>query len=199
MHLSILIPTIVQRKDQCYELVTYLENQIRQYDPASEIAEVLIFSDNASDWTIGNKRNILIEEALGEYVCFVDDDDWVPDYYISKILDTIVDSKKNNEALDCIGIRGRLFCHSTAGTLLYEKDFLHSIKYDKYMEDINIYYRPPNHLCPIRKDIASKYRFPSINFGEDTDWAMKMQKDSALKKEKFIDDVMYHYNFLLTK
>ena len=72
MKLSILIPTLFSRKEKFCNLMTILSSQ------ANDEVEVVINRDNGEK-SIGEKRNELLKEATGEYVCFVDDDDMVDD------------------------------------------------------------------------------------------------------------------------
>jgi glycosyltransferase involved in cell wall biosynthesis len=134
--------------------------------------------------SIGEKRNRLIEMACGDYVVFVDDDDNVPDYYLIEILNAI------KTGPDCVGIRG---------VIKYEKPddnhdtvFIHSLRYPQD-EDVNIYAkgRPPNHLNPIKREIAATVKFPDKNWAEDKDWAESLYY--KLKTEKMIEKVMYVY------
>jgi glycosyltransferase involved in cell wall biosynthesis len=187
MILSILISSLFSRQTRCRSLAEFIDNQIEDLMLNDDI-EVLIFPDN-KEWKVGEKRNLLLEKSIGDYICFVDDDDWVSDDYIKLIVEGI----KNND-VDCIGFKGMYNADNRD-----IKEFIHSIKYNKYYEDANYYYRPPNHLNPIKRDIAIKYKFPTINFGEDTDWAMQICNSGELKKEHYIDKVLYYYNFISNK
>src|SRR5688572_3266855 len=46
--------------------------------------EIIAYWNNG-ERPIGKIRQDLLAEAKGEYVCFIDDDDWVPDYYLDEI------------------------------------------------------------------------------------------------------------------
>ncbi len=108
--LSILIRTIVGREEKFNALWWKLEHQryllIKLY--GEDNVEMLFEKDN-KEISVGAKAQKLIERASGMFVCFIDDDDDVPEYYISKILSAI----KNNIDLDCIGFR--IECKGTAG------------------------------------------------------------------------------------
>jgi len=132
------------------------------------------------------KRNELLAQANGMFTVFVDDDDEVSKDYILAIITAI----KSNPSIDCIGIKGKLISKS-----LRDKEFIHSIKYTEYSEDEQFYYRPPNHLNPIRADISKQIKFPVLNSGEDFDWAMQLVKKKLLNTEIFIDKVLYYYIF----
>lgn len=181
---SILIATLDNRKKQFDILHTHLLNQIKLNHLKRDV-EILVFPDNG-EYPIGLKRNELMNEANGLFTAFIDDDDWVSDDYIISIVDTI----KTNPNLDCIGIKGRLISKT-----LGDKDFIHSIKYVSYCEDANNYYRPPNHLNPVRKSLVQKYLFPISNYGEDFDWAMKLCKNKVFSNEVFIDKILYYYYY----
>ena len=40
-----------------------------------------------------------------------------------------------------------------------------------------VYFGPPYHLNPIRREIAYRYKFEDINYSEDIDWAMRICRD----------------------
>lgn len=177
--LSILIPTLPARISTYVVLLNNIRDQIKKGKFESDV-EVLSLMDCKS-MTIGDKRNKLIDMSSGEYVVFIDDDDNVPDYYIREILSAI------KESPDCVGIRGVIKYENDAKTV-----FIHSLRYPQD-EDINIYAkgRPPNHLNPIKREIACTVKFPDQNWAEDTCWANGIY--FKLKTEKMIDKVMYVY------
>jgi hypothetical protein len=57
------------------------------------------------------------------------------------------------------------------------------------------YYRLPGHLTPLRKSSIGNIRFSDKNLGEDADFASTLYRLKALRKEAFIDKVLYHYRF----
>lgn len=186
--LSILITTLETRKTQFEALQAELERQIREHN-LSEDVELLHFSDNF-DYPVGLKRNVLLESAQGLFTVFVDDDDLISENYVKLIMDII----KESPEIDCIGITGQVISND-----LGNKVFLHSIRYPVYSEDTQYYYRPPNHLNPIKAAIAKQFKFPVVNRGEDFDWAMQLCKSNLLKKEIFINQIIYYYIFEWSK
>ena len=179
---SILICTLESRKELFDKLHSHLLKQIN--DNNFKDVEILYFSDN-KDYPVGIKRNTLIDQANGDYVSFIDDDDEVSDNYVKLIHDAIQDRE-----VDCVGIKGLL-----VSEILGTKEFIHSLKYTSYFEDWNYYYRPPNHLNPIKKEKIQDIRFPYTNCGEDTNWAMQVCGSGVLKEETFINEILYYYNF----
>jgi hypothetical protein len=182
MKLSILIPTIESRQKQFQKLKKELERQISENLLFKEV-EIIHLLDN-KEYSIGFKRNKLINTAKGKFVVFVDDDDHVCDDYVLLIYQAII----NNPGIDCIGIKGMITFRKRMPRI-----FIHSLKYKEYFSKGKTYFRPPYHLNPIKHEIAKKYRFEDINYSEDIDWAMKILSDNVLKKEYFINKVIYYY------
>ena len=187
MKLSILIPTIPSRKEMFDKLIKEL---VRQQTKYGDLVEILAC---AEDKKIGAKRNTLLDHTGGEYLCFIDDDDWVSNTYIDDIFDAIKSSP------DCVSLRGVITWDGTNPEI-----FEHSIKYPAYIDHtmpVNgiKYERYPNHLNAIKSEIAKQFRFPETNFGEDTDWATQIKESGLLKKEVYIDKVLYHYQYIRNK
>ena len=179
--LSILIPAMPARKEMLDGLIVLLKAQIGNLP-----IEICI---NDFNETIGTKRNQLLAAAEGEYLCFIDDDDIVADDYIYLIVNAL---KRDHP--DCCSLNGVI---TTDGQ--NAKIFTHSIKHTRYFEQDNVYYRPPNHLNVIKSEIAKCFKFPEINFGEDTDWAMQICNSGMLKKESTIEGILYYYKYITNK
>ena len=179
MKLSVLICTIVERKTVFNILIAEL-NKLR--DGNSEI-EILSECDN-KEMSIGAKRNLLLSKAKGDYVCSIDDDDWIDSEYFIKILQAL------ERDPDCVQMIGMM---NTDG--FNQKRFEHSISHFQYFENHDVYYRYPNHLNPIKRGIAIQFKFPEQNFGEDTNWATQIRDSGLLQTEASIDKVIYHYRY----
>lgn len=80
--LSILICSLDERKDKLKKLTDILNKQ------TNDNVEILANVDNRTK-SVGMKRNELVKEAQGQYVCFIDDDDEIAPNYIPKIMDAI--------------------------------------------------------------------------------------------------------------
>ena len=178
--LSILILSMNRRKQYLDRLLNIIEPQ------KTNDVEVLTNIDDGEK-SIGTKRNELLKQSGGDYICFVDDDDMVSADYIEKIL-TALESKP-----DCVGIH-----------LLHKEDGIlrgltyHSLKYDTWWDEVNNensnlknYYRNPNHLNPVRRDYALQTGFPEINNGEDKWYSQNILK--FLKTEEYIETPIYEY------
>jgi cellulose synthase/poly-beta-1,6-N-acetylglucosamine synthase-like glycosyltransferase len=177
MHkLSILIPSLEDRKPKLEQLKSELASQIGKRN-----VEVLSLSDNRQ-MSIGQKRNMLLTQSTGEYVSFVDDDDMVSPDYIEKVLNALT---KNP---DCSSLTGEIVFSDG-----YSRPFIHSLRYTQWIDDHEgkVYYRPPNHLNAVRRAIAVQVGFPPWNSGEDRSFSMGIRH--FLKKEEWIDGVIYNY------
>ncbi len=178
---SILICTIEEREESYEKLCTKLKNQIDKLGLKDHI-EILSCKDKKNEHSIGHKRNKLIEESNGKYVQFIDDDDDIHDNFIQMI------HEKLQQHPDCVSLTGIITTNGTNA-----KTFIHSLAYNKYFEHNNTYFRPPNHLNPIKRSVAVQFNFPEKNFGEDTDWAMAIARSGLLKTEEVINTPYYFY------
>ena len=170
-------------------LLAKLTSQIQSLNLENRI-EIIWFSDRAEAHSIGFKRNVLLSLAQGTYVNFLDDDDMVSDHYIEMIYQKIMMSP------NVIELRGILTWNGQNPQL-----FIHSIRYDSYFHRNEngkvVYYRYPNHLNTMLREIAQKFKFPETgplgNQGEDKNWATQIAHSKLLKKEESIDIPYYYY------
>ena len=179
---SILICTLDERTESFTKIYNKLQTQIKANN-LNDYVEVLFFKDNREQ-SIGFKRNALLKESHGEYICFVDDDDDVHDLYIPMIYEKLLQKP------DCVNLTGIITTNGKNPTL-----FIHSIQYNKYYTENGVYLRPPNHLNPIKRSIATQFLFPETNFGEDAQWAIAIQRSGLLKNEATIAVPYYFYQY----
>ena len=186
--LSILIPTLSSRADQCMSLVDKMLDQVEKGNYIGLVEIVTLYDDGEK--SIGTKRNELIQMAKGEYVCFIDDDDDIAINYIYLLMEGI------EKGVDCCSLRGVITWDGTKPEF-----FEHSIRYNSYSTTDNMikYERFPNHLNCIKKSIANQIIYPEINHGEDTDFAHKLYASGLIKTEHYIDNILYHYKFITNK
>lgn len=177
---SILICTLEERFEVFEHIFSKVSDQIAKLNLQDQV-EILYIKDNRGI-SIGTKRNRLLDQSKALYVSFLDDDDDVHEDYIKLIYDKLL------EKPDCVSLSGIISYHGQ-----HSKLFIHSLKYDHYFEENGIYYRPPNHWNPIRRDIACQFKFPEINYGEDTCWAMEICRSKLLKTEVIIEEPYYFY------
>ena len=155
-------------------LLEQLEIQLQ----GSDQVEIIYLSDSG-ELTTGSKRQKLLESAKGEYVVFVDDDDYVSENYIEAILKALernpdVVTFKLKYTTDMKNFKPCFFG-------LFNKDY----NFDEYFE------RMPNHLCPVRRELALKVGYSPITFGEDADYARRLRPH--LRVDARIYDYLYTY------
>lgn len=174
--LSILTCSLISRKKLLNRLDKCLLPQTKYITEVETLANV-----DSGEKTIGQKRNELLYAAKGEYVVFVDDDDLVSPRYVQNILNAI-----SYKSPDCCGIEGEVVLSKQI-----KKKFMHSLKYKEWFEDENGYYRSPNHLNPIKREIALNVGFENISHGEDKIFSQKILP--FLQTEVYIKGPIYLY------
>lgn len=191
MKLSLLIPTLPKRAALLGRLQTQLWGQVLPYAGNVE----LLIDDSIYD-TIGEKRNRLMQRVTGEYVASIDDDDRISENYIKLLMWGIgngVDACSLRGIITFDGINPAYFEHS----LLYR---LYETKEDAVFENGDIkYLRFHNHINCIKSSIAKQFKFPEINHGEDTDFATQIHNSGLIKTEHYINEVIYHYDYIQNK
>lgn len=205
IRLSILVCSLPNRKDFLKRLHDNLHAQIHfdhheyrgyGYRAWSEGEAIDLFVDDRPNPTIGEKRNHLLELAVSHqktpgYVAFIDDDDDVETNYIYHLTCGML----NN--VDCCSLRG-IITDDGKDPRLFEHSIIHKA-YETVSDPGGYgavkYLRYPNHLNTIRTSIASQFKFPDKNHGEDTDWATQVFNSRLLHSEHWIEPVIYLYKF----
>lgn len=177
---SILICSIFEREKLLQRLIAELNEQISKHKFHDAI-EILIQSDN-KEKTTGYKRNDLLSRATGDYIAFIDDDDMVSSDYIEKHL-IAIDSNP-----DVCSLEGIIYTN-----MKDPKTFIHSLEYSTWFEKNGIYYRNPNHLNCVKRDIALRVKFPNLITQEDRHYSIRLLP--YLKTEAIIPCPIYFYYY----
>lgn len=191
MILSLLIPTMFKRAGFLDILIREIGRQIYTLG-VSDIVEVVIDCDAGSDKggrSTGQKRNDLVKKAKGKYIVHVDDDDRLPPYYIEELL-TAAESDA-----DCFSISGVITTNGSNEKVWHiSKDMGYGAKFDAQGREY--YERFPNHICPMKREIALQVPFPHTTVGEDYAFATALRDAGLIKTEYRIDRFpMYFYDF----
>lgn len=178
--LSILIPCLERDWKNCEQLMIQLKH------PETETLTYL----NKGEHSIGYYRNELVSWAKTPYLCFVDADDKLPDYYLDLLLKAI----KTNP--DTVSLRGEITIDGGKPEI-----FEHSIKYNEWRTTNNKikYERYTNHLNCIKSEIAKQIKYPDIKFGEDHEYSKRLQASGLIKNEYYLNEIMYYYNYISKK
>ena len=184
MKFSILICTIPRRQVFLSDMIQNITQQIGE-----NTKDVEYIFDADENISVGEKRNRLLDKAKGDYIAFVDDDDTISTKYVDLVLEAI---KKKP---DVVGMVGAYYENGN-----FQAFFKHSIEYKSWNDNSEgkcKYTRPPNHLNPVKRDLALSIKFPSINIEEDRDYSMRLK--DLLKTESMIPIPIYMYNYSTVK
>lgn len=165
----------------------YYEYSVEGRSIGSEV-EIIIFEDVIKQ-SIGFKRNMLMREANGAYLSFVDSDDRIGENYFEHAFTGI------EKGVDACGLTGIITENGQN-----PKKFVHSFLYHDWYEKDNIYYRNTNHLNVIKSSIAKQMTFPEVNTGEDHSYSKQLYKSNLIGSEYWDEkEVLYYYDWISKK
>lgn len=175
MILSILICSHRFRKPICDRLIAILAPQLK---PELEDKVEILF--DLSDESTGKKRNGLVKDALGEYVWFINDGDWVSDTAVQDIL-TVVESKP-----DMVAFYGAVTINGKNPT-----DFFMSLDHitsaPLITGDKMVLLKTPSYIAPMKKSIIEKLPFGN----KASKWSKELVNSGLLKTQETIDKPLY--------
>ncbi len=179
MLLSILIPTINGREHLLNDLLDFIESQRKPY---VDITEIVVCKDN-KEISIGQKRQWLLDNCKGEYFVMIDDDDMIHPSYLDKVI-AALESKP-----DCIGYLESVVING------YQLVACHSDRWDGWANNAGgfNYVRTIFYKDVIKTSIAREIGFKDLRYGEDHDFSIRLKRSGLLKKEVFINEMMYYY------
>lgn len=184
--LSILIPTIDGRETAVRRLMGALVEQLRK-DGYMSLVDLQYDQDN-KEVSIGKKRDRMYKAALGKYSWQIDDDDW----FNPKIFRKAFPELLKHPDTDCVGFqeecsfdnkgKKQLACHSNI--------FSHwDSNVNGYDHVRTIFYKDI-----IRTEIAQTIGLADLRYGEDSEFSKRLKASGLLKKEFFINEIMYYYH-----
>jgi hypothetical protein len=179
--LSILIATLEQRRPLFEKLTADIREKFARICPGLRL-EILEERDSGQ-MSVGLKRRRLLNNTKGVYSAFIDDDDDVTDAYFEDFLACF------NEKKDVMRIRGQM----------HDQTFTHSLenKLSGMMWVDGVFVRLPNHLNPMRSEIARMIQFEDATRGEDLKWTIQLSKSGLLQSEYSSDPSRIHYKYNL--
>ena len=177
--LSILILTLPTRIDSYATLIKSLNQQVIENNLINRV-QILTLCDT-KEISVGEKRNILLNKSCGRYVCFIDDDDVIAPNYLIKIISAL--SSNADVVTFCGDYMENGIRTEFSISMVHRGNFNHP----------NMFYRLPNHLCPVKREIALSCQFTDKNYGEDSDYAEKI--NNYIKNEFHIQDKLYFYMY----
>lgn len=190
--LNILIPSIPSRKDKLTGLLIELRKQIayvRAIHPALGVAKIIVDDSKSfldGGLSIGKKRESLVRQTQGKYLCFLDDDESIAPNYVETILRLCLEDK------DVCTFRSisKLDNYWTVIDMSLKNE-------NEQASDQDIIKRKPWHICPVRSDYAREILFPDINYGEDWVWFEKVLE--KCRNEAKTNAIIHQYNHSIKK
>lgn len=166
------------------ESMNILNKVLREYDKNNNNTFKIINIDTNKG--IANARNCGIQIALGNYIGFVDSDDWVD---IDMFLKMYTVAKNTNSEIVCCNFVNE---YNTFHQIFHQS---YSINQEQNLKNLLIGSIFPSLWCEIVK--RSLYLdngicfVPNINMGEDL--LVNIKLFLATKNISYIDDALYHY------
>jgi hypothetical protein len=179
--LSICVLTVPSRFVTSFPVI--IEKLARQAQ--GKAVEVLALLDNKCS-SIGRKRNLLLSHAKGRFITFVDDDDDIAYDYVTALLEAI----HQDPDVDCIVFDAWVTLDGGDGRLCR-----YGIEYEDH-DTPDAYYRKPNHICCLRRDIVGLVPFEDISYHEDFQWAKAIHP--RLQRQARIARTLYSYQYSST-
>lgn len=186
--ISILILSIPSRTESVTALMKKLEGQLGN----RRSVEILVLTDNRSQ-SISEKRNVLLQAARGQFVCFLDDDDGVANNYI----DLILKAAKENQSVDCITFDQFCSLDGEPMNVSFGIGNPHGQLWRNEEGLLGDIKRPPYHMCLFRREIAQSEEFRPMfaangqSYGEDFDWLIRLYP--KIQTEHHINEPLHMY------
>jgi glycosyltransferase involved in cell wall biosynthesis len=181
MKLAILIPTLPEPESQTYlkRLNAILDPQIAKY--SGQVTKII--DERGRHIPTGTKRNDMIAYCDADYMAFCDCDDVISKHYVKRLMEGI------DKGVDVV-----TFCGWMTTDGAHRVDFIIKLG-EKYEERGGKYYRFPNHITCMKRELVEKIKFPPVWNGEDYQWSKRINDLGLLKTEHHITDQLYHYDF----
>lgn len=150
--LSILMPTMVKREERFLPLVGGILAQAESCPWPVEVVGL----QNQGQKTIAEYREMLLRDARGDYVCFVDDDDAVSDDYVPEICAAL--TRDPDDAPDVVSFYQR--CTGTPAELtMFGLQYLGVPWHPLTVNGMLTYLRTFSHVQPLRAEVARQGTF----------------------------------------
>lgn len=176
---TILIPTIGQRAETFARLLDRLLPQLDEHEGRVRVRAYW----NNGEPSLGEIRDSLLGSVDTDYVSFIDDDDLVPEYFVSECVQAI------DQRPDKVGFKVAYYVN---GNLEEVAD--QSLRHERWYRDAaGLLCRDITHVGPIRTEIARRGSFARARRGRAEDKVWVKQVRPYTKTEVYVDKVMYDY------
>ena len=203
--ISILIPTLIERRDEYNTMIQGLYDQIEKHDLKDKI-EIISICDNRSI-SLCEKRNMLQRLSSGKYFVHLDDDDEFSCDYCERIIDHIQGLDKEYDVIgydQLAKVNGGRFIvkpHLDAALSLQPSGNQIDVNGQIKKGVIPEFYRFPWQFCLWNKRFKGVYRTESDSpspdkphMYEDLNWTKKIQLEHP-KDMSVVNFIGHVYNF----
>lgn len=171
---DILMASIPHRHDRLVPLLAELDRQMR---PGLSLR---ISYDNLV-LPVGEKYRRLLESSSAEYVCNLEDDDWIAPNYVAQI------TRGLEQHPDYVGFPVKWTSDGRAMIPV-----THSLRYSGWENTPNELTRDIVQFNPLRRELANLGQWAASN-NPDSEWADGVRASGLVRSEFWIDEPMYYY------
>lgn len=188
LQLSILIATTPERNERFTVLYNELMRQKTAFDTLHDtLGELEVVVNSGAKFldgglSIGKKREALVKDANGEYLCFLDDDESISPNYVETLM------RLCYQDADVCTFKAVVKMENFWA--LVDMKLIYTVN-DQLSPDYTVR-RPPWHICPVRSKFAKLFHFPDINAAEDFEWMKKVL--TRCTTEAHTDKIIFQYN-----
>lgn len=149
------------------------------------LVEILVESDDGQ-LSSGIKRQRLLEQARGEYVCYFDDDDWPAEDYLQQILEGCF------QCVDVVTFN-LMMTFRKGGRRIKNSE---TWRFGLHQNNRRLGKMSANHLCAWKRDIARRVAWcPVLGYADDQVWYQPLVAGRFAQREHHIDKILYHYRY----
>ncbi|MCI6998516.1 MAG: glycosyltransferase [Eubacterium sp.] len=152
---------------------------------------IILLENNSESHGPGPTRNIGLDHAIGEYIYFMDADDWIEDCLLQCVVNRM---QETNADIVQFGViyesndgNDSEYCWS--GKNVLTKDEIKRNFFDFWKEN-----RSSLWLHIFRREVVKTIRFENLIIGEDISYVMDALSNAD--KIAFIAKVLYHYRYV---
>lgn len=187
LFLSECLDSIKKQTYKDFEAIIYNDGST---DNSKEICEKIVQEDNRFKYYEqknqgpGTTRNNALKKASGDYICFVDSDDIVSEYYLERLYDAIVETDADISVCDLTRLSPSSFKILNKKPLILNKeDAITELIQERKLKNYSV--------CRLIK----KNKIQNITFdttkNEDVFFSLRLFKN--ISKTAVIDDKLYFY------
>ena len=155
-------------------------------------SRIVLLENDSESHGPGPTRNIGLDYATGEYIYFMDADDWIEE----SLLQCAVNRMQESDA-DIVQFRAIYEWENLNRSELYGKIGRDVLTRDEIEKDFLAFWKTNMSslwLCLFRRETVKTIRFESIMYGEDSSYIM----DALCNTETiaYMEEALYHYRYV---